>query len=113
MNPIQTVLASLHSMVIEALEKSKSMGLIKFDQIPEFLIEVPREKEHGDFACNVALLMARQARQAPRVIAEVLVELMETSGRPVEKVEIAGAGFINFSDRSWLYEIPLMVYKSR
>jgi len=114
MNPIQTVLASLHSMVIEALEKAKSRDLIKFDQIPEFLIEVPREKEHGDFACNVALLMARQARQAPRAIAEVLVELMETSERPVEKVEIAGAGFINFFlDRSWLYEIPLMVYKSK
>jgi len=101
-------------MVIEALEKAKSRDLIKFDQIPEFLIEVPREKEHGDFACNVALLMARQARQAPRAIAEVLVELMETSERPVEKVEIAGAGFINFFlDRSWLYEIPLMVYKSK
>ena len=114
MNPIQKVLASLHSMVIEALEKAKSRDLIKFDQIPEFLIEVPREKEHGDFACNVALLMARQARQAPRAIAEVLVELMETSERPVEKVEIAGAGFINFFlDRSWLYEIPLMVYKSK
>ena len=114
MNPIQTVLASLHSMVIEALEKAKSRDLIKFDQIPEFLIEVPREKEHGDFACNVALLMARQARQAPRAIAEVLVELMETSGRPVEKIEIAGAGFINFFlDRSWLYEIPVTVYESK
>ncbi|HBK53246.1 arginine--tRNA ligase [Syntrophomonas wolfei] len=114
MNPIQRVLASLHSMVIEALEKAKSRDLIKFEQIPEFLIEVPREKEHGDFACNVALLMARQARQAPRVIAEVLLELMETNGRPVEKIEIAGAGFINFFlDRSWLHDIPLTVYNSK
>lgn len=114
MNPIQKVLASLHSMVLEALEKAKSKDLIRFEQIPEFLIEVPREKEHGDFACNIALLLARQARQAPRAIAEVLVELMEKSGRPVEKVEIAGAGFINFFlDQSWLYEIPLMVYKSK
>ncbi|MDD2511117.1 MAG: arginine--tRNA ligase [Syntrophomonas sp.] len=114
MNPIQKVLASLHSMVIGALENAKSRGLINFKQIPEFLIEVPREKEHGDFACNVALLMAREARQAPRGIAEVLVELMEKSGHPVEKIEIAGAGFINFFlDRSWLYEIPLTVYNSK
>ncbi len=114
MNPIQKVLASLHSMVIEALEKAKSEGMLNFTEIPEFLIEVPREKEHGDFACNVALLMARQAKQAPRLIAEMLLELIETDGRPVEKIEIAGAGFINFFlDRSWLYEIPLLVHKHR
>ena len=114
MNPVQEIKVYLKKVITDSLHQAVEKGKINCINIPDFIIEVPREKEHGDFACNVALLMARQARQAPRAIAEVLVELMEASGRPVEKIEIAGAGFINFFlDRSWLYEIPLMVYKSK
>ena len=42
------------------------------DGLPEFSIEVPRQKEHGDFSCNAAMLLAKRLRKNPREIAEAL-----------------------------------------
>lgn len=67
-------------------------------------LEVPKNKEHGDFACNIAMVLAKQLKTAPRKIAEEIAAHIDKSGI-IEKVEVAGAGFINFYlDPSWLYE---------
>jgi len=58
-------------------------------------LERPKNKDHGDFSTNLAMLLAKPLRQNPRAIAERLIEALPTSAY-VEKVEIAGAGFINF-----------------
>ena len=58
-------------------------------------LERPKNKDHGDFSTNLAMLLAKPLRQNPRTIAERLIEALPTSAY-VEKVEIAGAGFINF-----------------
>ncbi len=88
-----------------ALEQAKSGGKINYESIPAFVVEVPREKNHGDFATNIAMLMAKEAKKAPRQIAEIIVETLELEDG-VEKVEIAGAGFINFYlNISWLHQI--------
>jgi len=58
-------------------------------------IENSRDTSHGDFACNIALVLAKAARRKPRELAEDLVKALPASER-VEKVEIAGPGFINF-----------------
>ncbi len=86
---------------------------LNIETIPDFVIEVPREKEHGDFAVNVAMLLARQARMAPGKIAAILVDIMEQNGDPqIERVEVAGAGFINFFlSKAWLYDIPGLIYQ--
>lgn len=81
-----------------AAEAARSAGLLNFEELPDFVIERPREKAHGDFAANLAMLLARQAKMAPRKIAELLVAQLYQD-KPavwVERVEIAGAGFINF-----------------
>lgn len=89
-----------------ALEKAKNEGRINYESIPAFVVEVPREKNHGDFATNIAMLMAKEARKAPRQIAEIIVENLELEDTGVEKVEIAGAGFINFHlNMDWLHQI--------
>jgi arginyl-tRNA synthetase len=63
--------------------------------LPAFTVEVPKDKGHGDFATNVALICAKKLKTAPRKLAEKLLEgLSELSF--VERVEIAGPGFINF-----------------
>ena len=65
-------------------------------------VEPPREAEHGDAACNAALVLARQARRKPRDIAKNLAERME--GRPeVRAAEVAGPGFVNLrlTDEFW------------
>ena len=58
-------------------------------------LERPKNKNHGDFSTNLAMLLAKPLRQNPRAIAESLIQALPTSAY-VEKVEIAGAGFINF-----------------
>jgi arginyl-tRNA synthetase len=58
-------------------------------------LERPKNKDHGDFSTNLAMLLAKPLRQNPRAIADSLIQALPTSAY-LEKVEIAGAGFINF-----------------
>ncbi len=113
MNPIGKIRFSLRKAILNGLELAKSKELIYYNSIPDFIIEVPREKGHGDFACNVAMLMASEARMAPRKIAEILLEMIDVEKiEQVTKFEVAGAGFINiFLNNEWLFEIPDIVYK--
>ncbi len=67
-------------------------------------LEVPKDKEHGDFACNIAMMLAKQLRLAPRQIADSIVKNIPAD-KDIEKTEVAGAGFINFYlTPNWLYE---------
>ncbi|MGZ4132372.1 MAG: arginine--tRNA ligase [Actinomycetota bacterium] len=71
--------------------------------VPELL--APRQKEHGDFATNVAMALAKQAGRSPREVAHAIVNALPEAPF-VEKVEIAGPGFINvFVTDEWLYEV--------
>ena len=113
MNPVQELHNFLKKAIIDAIEACREEGLLNYQQLPDFVIEVPREKGHGDFACNIAMLLAREARMAPRKIAETIVNMINTvSYDQIEKIEVAGPGFINiFLNDSWLYDIPALVYK--
>ncbi len=91
-----------------AFEKAQTSGALPQVEVPalETLIrlEVPKDKQHGDFACNLAMVLAKALRMAPRAIAEVLIANLDADA-DVEKVEVAGAGFINFYlSSNWLYE---------
>ena len=65
------------------------------DPLPDFVIEVPRQKDHGDFSCNAAMLLAKRLRKKPREIAEDLKERLGDAGGLVSSVDIAGPGFLN------------------
>jgi len=72
---------------------------------PSIVLEKPRQAEHGDYACNVALQLARALKRAPREIAARLVAALPASPY-LEKAEVAGAGFINlFLKRSFKQQI--------
>lgn len=106
LNLVEQFVNKISESLKDALEKAKAEGKIKFDSIPPFVIEAPREKNHGDFAANIAMLMARQAKKAPRQIAEIIVENLNLGESEIEKIEIAGAGFINFYLKvNWLHQI--------
>lgn len=79
----------------DAAAAARAAGELTYDELPDFVIETPRDKTHGDFAANLALLLARQARQSPREVAAVLVRHLEKPQPGVAKVEVAGPGFIN------------------
>ena len=88
--------AFIKSVTDKALELAKEKGEIDFSSIPDYAIEEPREKEFGDFSVNTAMLMAKEARRAPRDIANIIVSNMETCNTYINEVNVAGAGFINF-----------------
>jgi arginyl-tRNA synthetase len=86
----------LRQAVIAALQACYAAGTLKSGSVPAFVIEVPGQAGHGDFASNVAMLLAREEKQAPRKVAEALVAALGAGNGLWEKVEIAGPGFINF-----------------
>lgn len=81
-------------------------GIVTEDQLPEFVLEVPKEKSHGDFSTNIAMQLTRIAKQNPRAIAEAIVAGIDKSRAAVSSIDIAGPGFINFTlDRSFLTDV--------
>jgi len=64
--------------------------------VPEIHLEIPANKDHGDFSTNVAMVLARAERKAPRKIAEKIIGALGDGGGLWSRVDIAGAGFINF-----------------
>ncbi len=59
------------------------------------ILERPKSAAHGDFSCNLAMMLAKPLRQNPRAIAEQLIQALPQSDK-IAKIEVAGAGFINF-----------------
>lgn len=86
----------IQQLVSQALSKIAEDGRIGDAPIPQPIIERTRDPRHGDFACNVALVLAKAARCKPRDLAEQLIAALPASPA-VAKVEIAGPGFINFT----------------
>lgn len=86
----------LRQAISAALQQCHASGALNSGETPaEIQLEVPKNPEHGDFATNLAMIMAKAERKAPRQIAETLVAALR--GNPLcERIEIAGPGFINF-----------------
>ena len=88
--------AQLRELVLQAIQSLQNDATLPVDLVvPGFVIERARSREHGDFASNIALLLAKPARARPRELAERLVAALPANAL-VAKVEIAGPGFINF-----------------
>ena len=85
----------LNELVGTALDALRAEGLLEGEAPAALAIERTREKSHGDFACNAAMVLAKVARRKPRELAEQIVERLPASEK-VAKVAIAGPGFINF-----------------
>ncbi|MDI6716263.1 MAG: arginine--tRNA ligase [Actinomycetota bacterium] len=100
----------LSLLVREALEKAQQRARLPLEEIPEVMLEHPREKAHGDWATNVALILAGKVKMPPRAIAQIIVELLDDKQRYIEKIEIAGPGFINFYlSNKWLYDVMALI----
>lgn len=80
--------------ITQALEKAVAAGKLPAGEYPEVALEVPPQKEFGDFASNIAMQSARVAHRAPRQIAQAILDELQADW--LDHAEIAGAGFINF-----------------
>src|SRR5690606_28995606 len=87
---------ALRELLDRALEALRADGILPaVADLPAFAIERSRSREHGDFATNAALLLAKVARRKPREVAEAIVAAL-APGADIARIEIAGPGFINF-----------------
>jgi arginyl-tRNA synthetase len=86
----------LRALIAQGIDALRSAGTLPADTAtPDFVVERPKTREHGDFSTNAAMLLAKPARSNPRALAQALVAALPASD-DIAKVEIAGPGFINF-----------------
>jgi len=86
---------TIENLLKQALSALQKSGVIPAELDPEVKVDNAKDSVHGDYASNLALVLAKPCRQAPRKLAEMLVDALPPN-EIVEKIEIAGAGFINF-----------------
>ena len=86
----------IKQLVSDALNNLKSAKILADDVSAEIVIERARDKGRGDFACNIAMRLAKAAKFKPRDLAEKIVAHLPESSL-IDSVEIAGPGFINFT----------------
>ncbi|MFS0612305.1 arginine--tRNA ligase [Lederbergia ruris] len=111
MNIVEQMQENLKKEVQAAVLKA---GLAEAEQLPEVMIETPKDQAHGDYSTNMAMQLARIAKKAPRMIAEEISAHFDRSKASIEKVEIAGPGFINFyMDNSYLTKIVPVILKQK
>lgn len=84
----------LSDAIYRATQQAIADGAFSAEELPKIILEVPPQKEFGDYATNFALQAAKAARTKPRTIAEAIVARMQETW--LDKAEIAGPGFINF-----------------
>ncbi|WP_433944964.1 arginine--tRNA ligase [Paenibacillus sp. SN-8-1] len=107
-NPLEEI----NQKVVEAITAAiLAAGLVTKEELPAIKLEVPKEKTHGDLATNAAMQLTKIAKKNPRQIAEAILENLDYSSASIEKAEIAGPGFINFTlTKSYLYPVLEQVY---
>jgi len=86
----------IRKLVLNAARRAYDAGVLPSEAFPEVEIEEPKIESHGDFATNFAMLSAKIQKMPPRGIAQALVEHMEDPQGHVDRMEIAGPGFVNF-----------------
>ncbi len=93
---VKTTKNTIEKCILNAVEKAVSNGILPEAELPSFSIEEPADSTHGDFAVNAAMIWARALKSAPRKIAETIVDNINIENTYIDKLEIAGPGFINF-----------------
>ena len=87
----------IKTAVINAVKKAIESGQLLKAELPDFTVEAPANREHGDYAVNAALVWARCFHKAPSAIADIIINNADFSGTYIQKCEKAGPGFINYT----------------
>ncbi len=93
---VKTTINSIKDCIINAANAAIKDGTLPEVELPDFSVEEPADSTHGDFAVNAAMVWSRAFRNAPRKIAEAITSHIDIEGTYIDKLEIAGPGFINF-----------------
>ena len=105
-NLIEKAKQQIKEIIENAAAKAQADNTLPEGEMQKFVVEVPSDTTHGDFASNVAMANAKTFRSAPRKIAEAIVANFNFENTYFEKAEIAGPGFINFFLKdSWFSDV--------
>ena len=100
----------LEELILQAIESLKAEGVLDIETIPQITIDRTRDASHGDFASNLALLLAKPAKSNPRELAARIIAALPAHDA-VTKVELAGPGFINFFiNPNTQYQVVSQIY---
>lgn len=95
-NPVKQATDSLRGLITAAVAAAQKAGALPEGSLPDFVIEIPGDTAHGDFASNVAMVSAKAFRLPPMKIAAAILECLDLSGSLFTRAQQAGPGFINF-----------------
>lgn len=104
---LQNTMLYLKDSIKEAISIALKNKDLPEETIPEFDIEIPAERDHGDLSANVALMSAKKFKMPPRKIAEIILNNLKLDNNLILKSEIAGPGFINFFLNAKFFENTL------
>jgi arginyl-tRNA synthetase len=97
----------LKALLTSAARRALAAEGLNDNPIPRVLVEYPRVRDHGDYATNIAMVLASQLNRPPRTLAEAIVNHIDDPEGLIERVEVAGPGFINVfvHRRAWTREL--------
>lgn len=99
-----------HTLQVAISNALKELGMIKSPE--EIMIEIPRERENGDYASNIAMQLTKELRTNPREIAQQIIERIKEE--QIEKIEMKGPGFLNFFvKKAYLFENITTILKEK
>ena len=93
----------MKSSITEIFSRAVKKSFPDEYSLPPVFLETPKQKEHGDYAVNSAMVLASKLKKNPREIAQNIIDNIEDSENVIKKLEIAGPGFINIvlTDDYW------------
>ena len=86
---------TVKNQIANALTQAKENGDLNFPEMPEIIIEEPKDEKLGDFATTLAMQLARSEKKSPKVIAETICGFLNKGADSIKSAEVAGPGFIN------------------
>lgn len=105
--------SAIIGLLSEALAELKRNGIVPHELNPEIQLNSSRQKEHGDYACNLAMMLAKPVGQPPRDLAAAIIQALPVSDL-IDHADIAGPGFINlFIAESKRFEVLKTIYQQQ
>ncbi|MEW5739098.1 MAG: arginine--tRNA ligase [Myxococcota bacterium] len=105
--------SQVRAVINATLDALKAKGLIAFDQVPNYSVEVPKQAEHGDWSCNVAMVMSKAVGKKPPELADLIIANLADAGGLITSISKAGPGFLNLKLKdSAFQQVALDVLKA-
>ena len=108
---VRDAASQVRAAVVQAIERAQKSGALPQADIPGFVVEIPADTAHGDFASNIAMAGAKAFRAPPQKIASAILENLALEDGFLARAEIAGPGFLNFFlKEEWFARVLLSVW---